>query len=371
MNRRQYLQSALATMVGFLFSGDHKNSVESGAHWSDLFNVNDWVLAGHSHPSAHRLHALLPRQDRKIQLKLPMFAHQNILHPPTNRVFSLPQLGRQMTITDLKERRVISVLTNSQDHYFYGHGAFSPDQKYLFVSETIKPEGKAAIAVLDVNDGRLLERYHLNGRTPHDCVVDPSGNYLKILLTGGVPRWPKYENEDVADEPRYIESSSLVTMEIKSGRVVDSFSFPKSWGPFGHMAQGERFLAIGSRAALGIGSSIAVSENNGPPQYIHNPYRMDGQVLSLSLDEESKTVITTHPLAHSVSAWSLESFEFIGRTRATFPKGVVCVKPGIFLYSYNGRAQTLQLKNGSHSIVAAPFFSTSNGPHFVLDRRQA
>ena len=104
--------------------------------------------------------------------------------------------------------------------HFYGHGAFSPDGRYLFTSENDFEAGRGMIGIRDAEDGyRQIGEFASQGIGPHELVLMPDGATLAVA-NGGIRTHP---DNDRAILNLDTMQPSLAYLDLASGRLRDAF----------------------------------------------------------------------------------------------------------------------------------------------------
>ncbi|ENO13159.2 DUF1513 domain-containing protein [Marinobacter nanhaiticus D15-8W] len=129
--------------------------------------------------------------------------------------------GRHFYIVDTRRGEEVARIEAREGFHFYGHGVFSRDSRYLYVTLNHFPSGEGVIRVYDADENyRHIADYALDGIGPHELRLHPDGETLVIAL-GGIKTHPDYDriklNLDTME-------TALVLMDRRDGRIHQRFT---------------------------------------------------------------------------------------------------------------------------------------------------
>ncbi|SFM38365.1 DUF1513 domain-containing protein [Marinobacter zhejiangensis] len=125
--------------------------------------------------------------------------------------------GRHFYVIDTLSGQLLASIDAEPDHHFYGHGAFSPDGRYLYTTENHYPSGQGVIGVYDASTGYTrVRQLAAGGIGPHEVRMHPDGNTLVVAL-GGIQTHPDYQRIKLNLETM---SPALLLIDRHDGTVL-------------------------------------------------------------------------------------------------------------------------------------------------------
>src|ERR671923_1401289 len=127
----------------------------------------------------------------RFDLPLPERGHGVAFRPGADEgVVFARRPGRFAVTFDPVAGIALRRLDAASGRHFYGHGAFSPDGRYLFTSENDYEGGRGVLGVRDATDGyRQIGEMASFGVGPHEVVLMPDGVTLAVA-NGGIRTHP-------------------------------------------------------------------------------------------------------------------------------------------------------------------------------------
>lgn len=228
--------------------------------------------------------------------------------------------GPGACLVDLREHQVVRPIESPSGRRFYGHGAYSADGSLLYATESLIENDFAG--VLSVRDAVSLQELGLiptHGVSPHDCLLIDEGKTL-VVSNGGGPM-------DGGDAP------CVCYVELASGKLLDKVVLDSARHNTGHIALSARGdLAVISAPRDGLPNpneqlgALSLRPHGGEVTTVKRPgsvvHRMLGETLSLTILEDSQTVVATNPYGNLVSIWHLIDATFVGKIELQGPRGV-------------------------------------------------
>ncbi len=218
---------------------------------------------------------------------------------------------------NLPSGKVIQTIATGSDQSFYGHGAYSPDGRQLYATETRK-DGTGLISIRDGRSFSLLGEFPTYGARPHDCRLIDGGATLVVTNGGG-----KLDDEEPAPSVTYID--------VRSTKLRERLSFSNPRINAGHLAigpRGELAVVSAPRRGLPDGSPGGFTMRAGDKQFltVTEPAsvvkKMVGEVLSLSIHGPSAVVGVTCPDGNLVTFWDLRQHRLVKSFDVEFPRGI-------------------------------------------------
>ena len=262
-------------------------------------------------------HAARPPQT----IPLDFFAH-GVVPDPTQprRLVLFEKIGKGACEVDLIDRQVVRKVETVKERLFYGHGAFTPDGKTLFATETeVDADFKGMIAVRDARTFQILDAMPTYGAAPHDCQLIDGGKTL-VVTNGGAP---------MDKEPR----PSVTYVELSSKKLLAKLEFETPLINAGHLALtagGDMAVVSAPREGLTdlvnrVGG-VSLRRADEPLRTMQVPRdvteKFRGEVLSVCIHEATGVAACTCPLGNLVTFWDLKDLKLIKSVEYRRPRGV-------------------------------------------------
>lgn len=128
--------------------------------------------------------------------------------------------GREMHVINTRSGKLERSIQAGEGFHYYGHGVYSPDARYLYVTMNDYTTSEGLIRVYDAMNGyRDLTDYPLDGIGPHELRLHPDGVTLVVAL-GGIETHPDYDRLKLNTASM---QPALVLMDRQSGRITQRF----------------------------------------------------------------------------------------------------------------------------------------------------
>lgn len=217
--------------------------------------------------------------------------------------------GRGCVEWDIRQRKVTRELKTSDDREFYGHGAFTPDGKTLFLAESVVRDGSYA-GVITIRDGDSYEikgEFPSHGTAPHDTVLVDDGRTLVITNGGG---------------PLGTDDLPCITwVDISSRELKRKLQVPSPRLNAGHIAitaKGELALVSAPREGMDKNApdfcgNISFYAPGGELRTASDPInaRMKSETLSVAIHEPTMVVGATNPAGDLVTFWDFKTGKLV------------------------------------------------------------
>lgn len=262
---------------------------------------------------------------RKLSLIATNFLPHGIAIRPEKPtvVVAFEKIGPGCAEFDLRSGELRQFIRPAAGRWFYGHGAFSTDGKWLFSTETVNETGEGRIGVRDAQSFKPLEDFPTYGQNPHDCHLVQEGRVL-VITNGG--------DKAGGDQP------CVTWVDIATRKLLRRQDIQGERQNAGHLAitdGGTLAVVSAPRAGLGEqalgGVSLRPAEND-VLQLITEPAaitgRMTGEALSVEIHEPSATVAATHPLGGMVTFWDAPTRSLKRALDMERPRGVTLSRSG-------------------------------------------
>ncbi|TBW54350.1 DUF1513 domain-containing protein [Marinobacter halodurans] len=213
MNRRQFLQASLATLVAGSLDG---RLAFAGADKGPL------ILSAVDDETGHHLIAGVDLQGRqRFLLPVGNRCHGGCERPGTvQAILFARRPGRHVYVVDTGQGNIVHDIAAGDGYHFYGHGVFSPDSRYLYVTVNRYDTGEGIVRVYDAEDNyRAVRDMPVGGIGPHELVLHPDGNTLIVAL-GGIQTHPDYDRIKLNPDTM---QPALLLMDRQTGGIRKRF----------------------------------------------------------------------------------------------------------------------------------------------------
>ena len=232
---------------------------------------------------------------------------------------------------DLAKGEVTRKLTAVKGAQFYGHGAFSPDGKTLYATESMIQDGyRGLISVRDGTTFELKGEFPTFGAAPHDCQLIENGKVMAITNGGGKLDGAK---------------PCVTYVDVEKRELIEKLEFESEKLNAGHLLIGKKGdLAVASARREGLLEdalgALSVRPKGGKFKTLTSPEdtwkKMVGETLSLAFNEETRVVGATNPYGNVVTFWNLDTGELTKEyAKAKQPRGIaLTLDNAYFVLSY-------------------------------------
>ena len=251
--------------------------------------------------------------------------------------------GRFAHVLALPELRPLAVLDPPLGRHFYGHGAFSPDGRYLYASENDFDGARGVIGVYDMVDGcRRIGEFDSGGIGPHQIILLSDGRTLAIA-NGGIethPDFPRLKLNIPDMRP------SLAYMDIETGRIDEIASLPENLHQLSlrHIAEAkDGTIWIGGQFEGDPGRRpplIASHRRGGRMRMLEEPALYDGMqnyIGSIAVAGDGRRVVATAPRGGAAIVLDGRERKILHRVAMSDVCGVAPTAMGVLLTSGLGR----------------------------------
>lgn len=158
----------------------------------------------------------------RFQLPVDDRCHGGCQRPGFNQALLFARRpGRHFYVIDTHSGERVARIEAGEEFHFYGHGVFSPDSRYLYVTVNHYPSGQGIIRVYDADDDyRPLADYAVNGIGPHELRLHPDGETLVIAL-GGIKTHPDYDRIKLNLDTM---KPALLLMDRRTGNIRQRYT---------------------------------------------------------------------------------------------------------------------------------------------------
>lgn len=254
-------------------------------------------------------------------------------------VYAFEKIGPGAAVFDLDSRSMVQEIAPVKGRQFYGHGACTRDDRYLFSTET-SADGKGAIGIRDPRSLDYLGDFPTYGDNPHECRLIEHDTVLMVTNGGGT-----------RDSGR---RGSLTYIDVRTQQLLERIDMPDERFNTGHLYPlPERKAVVVSAPRLGLDKRYpgAVSLNTGGDtlKVISQPASvvsmMYGEALSVEVVEERDLFIVTHPTPGMLTFWSLSGMDYRGHLMVENARGVAISADRKCLWISCGRQANIRALN--------------------------
>jgi hypothetical protein len=287
----------------------------------------------------------------RFDLPLPERGHGVAFRPGADEgVVFARRPGRFAVAFDPVAGIALRRLDAAAGRHFYGHGAFSPDGRYLFTSENDFGAGRGVLGVRDATDGyRQVGELPSFGVGPHEVVLMPDGATLAVA-NGGIRTHP---DRDRAMLNLDSMAPSLAYLDLEGGKLRADYRLPEE----------HHQLSIRHLAVLGTGSVAIAMQYEGdirdhvPLVGVHDgdrirlleaPAAVQAQMrqyaLSVAVDRGGSLIAASAPRGNLITFWDAAEGVYLTSTMVADGCGVAPTeRPGEFLIT-SGLGQVLRFE---------------------------
>ncbi|HBC56384.1 MAG TPA: hypothetical protein DCZ03_04390 [Gammaproteobacteria bacterium] len=285
-------------------------------------------------------------------IEINFFGHGIVPNPARpERAAVFEKKGPGACEIDLKSGKMLRNIETSNNRRFYGHGAYAPDGKYLYCTETIvEGDYQGLIAIRDADSLEVLGEFPSHGASPHDCQLIDSGNTMVVTNGGGT---------------LHGRAPSVTYVDVASAQLLEKIEFDTPYINAGHLARSSRGdLAVASAFREGLVGEeaiggISIQKQGGEMVTMTEPRallsKLYGETLSICMDEQRGVIAATTPLAGLLTFWDIETGQLIRHYQVKNPRGICLTLDGqYYVLSYGNPVEQM-------SLIAAETLDKVNG----------
>ena len=231
-------------------------------------------------------------------------------------VYAFEKIGNGAALLDLDAGVVVKTIAPVKQRQFYGHGACTADNRYLFSTET-SPDGAGAIGVRDPVTLDYLGDFPTYGLNPHECRLVDNDRVLMVTNGGGSSDSGK--------------AGALCYIDVATRKLLKRADMPDARFNTGHFYPlAERKAVVVSAPRLGLDKSHlgAVSVFTGGDDLLPMTEpasvtgMMYGEALSVEIIPERDLFVVTHPTPGMLTLWSISQLNYRGHLLVSNARGV-------------------------------------------------
>lgn len=257
------------------------------------------------------------------EIPVPNRCHATAFDPirKTRAVVFPKRPGYISYLIDFKNGVVLKEIKARKGRFFYGHGSYSKDGKYLVVTENDYVSKKGVVSVWDGESLDFLGEFDSFGVGPHELVFSEDGKQV-IVANGGL-----YEDPEVGEGEKKGRVKQNVK-EMKPSLTYIDFNSRKQIAKF----QPENHYLSLRHLSLGNNGLIAVAIQNEGPKNIAAPLvafhsgedklkevfapdvvqrKLNNFALSILMEPSSGITCVTCPKGNVVTFWDAKTAAFL------------------------------------------------------------
>ena len=363
MTTRRDILKYGAGAVAFLplVSGVTAASALAGKHHSGY-------LSAFTYPNRDMMMAYLDAQGGIVrEWQLPARGHALMRRPKSHQVAAFARRpGRFLMVVDFTTGHEIARVESPGGRHFYGHGAFSPDGRFLYTTENDYDSERGVIGVWDASRGYTrIGEMSAHGLGPHELLFLPDGETLAVAV-GGILTHPE-EGRAKLNIPEM--SPALVYMNARSGQLISRHQLPRDMHKLSL-----RHLCVNAAGRVCFGLQNEGPKSEFPPLVGFHDGRGDLKLLeapleiwqamknycgSVAFDRAGKILAASSPRGGLVSFWQVESGQHLYAVNALDGCGLAPDRePGKFIVTCGtgdilrvdvGRQMAVTLRSGGNN----------------------
>jgi hypothetical protein len=222
--------------------------------------------------------ALLAETGAEIsRIPLPDRGHDVSFDPASLRAVAFARRpGTFALVFDTASGKPVKTIEAAEDRHFFGHGAFSPDGRLLYVAENDFDNYAGKIGLYDARSGfGKVGEFPAYGMDTHDLQLLEGGRYLAIA-NGGIKQHPDSGRAKLNLD--HMEPS-LVIVDLNDGRLIE-----KQQLPYDLRQLSTRHMDIDADGRVWFGCQFEGARNRRPQLLGH--FRRGDPIAFLDMPED-------------------------------------------------------------------------------------
>ncbi|AVX03695.1 hypothetical protein MXMO3_01164 [Maritalea myrionectae] len=127
------------------------------------------------------------------KIDLPARGHDIALSAQKDKLIVFARRPGTFAILFGKNGKVLGEISSIEGRHFYGHGAFSADDRLFYATENDFKNARGVIGIYDLTAQPIkrVGEFDAGGVGPHDLLLDPHSGHL-IIANGGIETHPDF-----------------------------------------------------------------------------------------------------------------------------------------------------------------------------------
>lgn len=306
MNRRQFLKLSSSLSLVPLFS----QSVTATAS-----STSNYFLSACDKDDRHYL-GILNEQLQLIKSHEIDWRGHGLVHDAQSQQALLfaRRSGTHAVVIDMQSLEISHEIQSPEDRHFYGHGCFSADGRYCYMTENDFDNARGVISVWDAQKWGRIAEWESYGTGPHDIHLMPDGNTL-VVANGGIRTHPDYGRRKLNIDSM---DSSLVYLNAQSGELRERKTIDFPYLSIRHLhvnLRGTVAIAMQSQQTDArmkpYEPLLAIHRQANTIQTLLSPHTIQqslkGYAADAIISDDETTAVLTCPRANKAVIWDLVS----------------------------------------------------------------
>lgn len=184
MNRRQFLGGSLAGLSGLMFPMGKGTAQETTSGTQD-----SWISGYGTDTGSFGVARIDENLNVIAKVKTPFRLHDVIFNPDQNEVCLPARRPGDICLILRSTINSLSIRAPSSRH-FYGHGTYSADGRYLYLTENDYEKGEGVVSIYDAKNAYArIGEINSGGIGPHEILRYPDNGTL-VVANGGIQTHP-------------------------------------------------------------------------------------------------------------------------------------------------------------------------------------
>jgi hypothetical protein len=328
---------------------------------------NTWLVSAAADTEGNHFAVAVDMSGKLVsKIALPERGHDvlPLPHKPGHAIVVARRPDRYLLEVDFRTGSVVQQTQSQPDTHFYGHARISTDGKYLITSENQFDKGTGVIALRDLQNLQVIERFGSGGIGPHDMGILPDGKTL-VVANGGIITHPDYHRIKLNLNEM---TPNLSYLDLRTGKVLESY-MPE------HHQQSIRHLNVREDGKVFVGIQYQGDKSDTVPLvYGHHgeeklqaftasqaQWRSMNQYTASVLVQGDRLAISC-PRGGSLTIWNANTHEFEQSIAMEDVSGL-CSFQGELMAS-TGHGDIYKKPIGSHKSLSIPGIRFDN--HMAL-----
>lgn len=299
----------------------------------------------------HHLSAISPEGKLQFDVSLPGRGHGICVKSDNSQCVVFARRPNDfMWVVDMDNGKVLHQLTSPEGRHYFGHGAFEPQGRLLYVTENAYDEGRGVIGVYDAADNyKRLGELPSHGIGPHELKFLTDGKTL-VIANGGIFTHPdsgrsKLNLADMNPNLAYIDSTD--------GRLLGLYRPPSEWHQLSirHLdvaADDKVCIAMQFQGRLKqYPPLIALHQGQDYLQLLSAPAqiqkRMRNYCGSVTCDHSGQLFAVSSPRGNLLTLWSVNDGKLLNTIEYTDGCGLARNTKAGHFYASNGLGRIAQI----------------------------